>query len=86
MSSCKVCGEAGHKSSKCSELGPPPEGMYTGEGCGADDDHDHDRAIVTCGRMLLGQNGSMDDEIQSKRQGLVWMVGVFPNILSNGVV
>jgi hypothetical protein len=39
---CKLCGEGGHKPSKCPELSQPEKTS----GGGGGDDHDHDQLFV----------------------------------------
>ena len=86
MSSCMVCGENGHKSSKCSELFPPSNEIYTGPGCGADD-HDHDdESFLIYDAQLKKQVYSKDDGFLSKLPMLVLYLCTFPNTLSNAAV
>ena len=86
MSTCRVCGENDHLASKCSELFPPSNEMYTGPGCGADeDDHDHDAIILSYGKMQHGQNNLMDGAFLSKLQELGFFLYTFPSKLSNVV-
>jgi hypothetical protein len=81
-----VCGENGHKASKCSELFPPPDELYTGPGCGADD-HDHDdESFITYEMQVKTQVYSKDDVLLSKLSMLVSYLYTFPNTLSNAVV
>ena len=76
MSVCKVCGETGHSASRCSELGIPPDGMYTGPGSEGGG-HEEDSISVlmqTMGAIEMTrhvQDGSRGDEILTKLQGLV---------------
>jgi len=86
MSTCRICGEAGHLAAKCKELGIPPDELYTGPGAerGGHDEED-DSLSVPFEKMLLVQNGSVDDEIQSTLQGRVWAIDAFPSKLSSGV-
>lgn len=85
MSTCRICGEAGHLAAKCKELGIPPDELYTGPGAERGGDDEEDSVSVLFERMPLVQNGSVDDEIQSTLQGQVWAIDEFPSKLSSGV-
>jgi hypothetical protein len=83
MSSCKICGEAGHFASKCKELGIPPDELYTGPGAERGSEEEDSSAVYE--RMRLVQSGLLDDEILSTPQELVLSLSGFPSTLSNEV-
>lgn len=83
---CTVCGEDGHKPSKCRSLRLPPDGFYTGGGGGGGHSHDDEDESITCAYWLVGQTDSQDDEVLSNLQAqTVWDL-YSPNTLSNEVV
>ena len=87
MSTCRVCGEQGHLAAVCDELYCPPDTIYTGPGCGADeDDHDHDMLTLIDETMQNEQDNSQDDAILSKPPMQTFAPYMFPSKLSNGVV
>jgi len=82
MSSCKLCGEAGHFAGRCHELHMPSYELYTGPGSeGGGEEEDHLNVVYE--KMPHEQSGLMDDELQSKLTMLVYFLYTFPNILSN---
>ena len=86
MSSCLICGEQGHKSSRCKSIGIPPEGFFTGGNGGGSHDHDDDEKATTNVSMKYYMPFcSMDDEFPSIPPMQVAHYHVFPNRLSNGV-
>ena len=43
---CMACGEQGHVSSKCKQIGIPPDGFFTGGGGGGGHSHEDDEHCV----------------------------------------
>ena len=65
MSSCKVCGEGGHMSSKCPELRSDlNEGIVPSNGGYHDHDGDCEDSI-SCDRMTVERQNSQGDEYLS---------------------
>ncbi len=79
---CRLCGEQGHKPSRCPMLGVPPDGFYSGGG-GGGGGHDHDEddasslqvaslqvASLQVASLIVRQRGllqrSADDESPSR--------------------
>jgi len=74
MSVCKICGETGHSASRCSELAPSPDGMYTGPGSEGGEEESISVLIQTMKRierMQHVQDGSTGGEILTRLQELV---------------
>ena len=74
MSVCRICGETGHSASRCSELGIPPDGMYTGPGCEGGEEESISVLMQTMKRIERMQNvqdGSRDGEIRPRLRELV---------------
>jgi hypothetical protein len=83
---CTVCGEQGHKPSKCKSIGIPPDGFYSGGGGGHQHDDDCEDHIHSSAHWIVAQNGSQDDEVPSNSQApLVWDL-YSPNRPSNEAV
>jgi hypothetical protein len=84
---CTVCGEQGHKPSKCKSLGLPPDGFYTGGGGGGGHSHDDDdEHCHSSAHWIVAQNGSQDDEVPSNSQAQIAWDLYSPNTPSNAVV
>ena len=76
MSVCKICGETGHSASRCSELVPSPDGMYTGPGSegGGEEEDSISVLMKTMGAIEMMQHvqdGSRGGEILPRLQVLV---------------
>lgn len=72
MATCRVCGEAGHLAAKCDELYPPPDTMYTGEGCSADQgDGEEESAKQSITIVLLYEDEEALEASQAVQQGLI---------------
>jgi hypothetical protein len=67
MATCRVCGEAGHLAAKCDELYPPPDTMYTGEGCSADQGDGEEESIS----VLLYVVEEALEALRAVQQGLI---------------
>ena len=81
---CIVCGEEGHRPSKCKAIGIPPEGFYTGGGGGHQHDDDCDEKVSAYWPVV--QSDSLDDEVPSNSQApTVWDL-YSPNTPSNEAV
>ena len=83
MNTCFVCGEQGHKASKCKSLGVPPEGFYTGGGRGGSHDHDEEDSLLSSAWKLYKQACSQDDGILSRPREPMGLFRAFPNRLSS---
>ena len=83
MNTCFVCGEEGHKASKCKSLGVPPDGFYTGGGGGGSHDHDEEDSLLSCAWTLYKRACSQDDETLSIPQEPMGLSRDFPSTLSS---
>jgi hypothetical protein len=73
-----LCGEQGHKPSRCPSLRLPPDGFSGGGGGGGGHSHDEDDSLGICGaqlmvaQLIVGRRDwlirSTDDEFLSKSQ------------------
>ena len=59
---CTVCGEAGHKASRCKSLGLPPPGFHTGGNGGGGHSHDDEdeKAAASIRTARLSGDGSYE--------------------------
>jgi hypothetical protein len=79
---CMLCGEQGHKPSRCPTVRLPPDGFYTGGGGGGGHDHDDDEgATVT---LRDWPERSVGDESPSRGQERTPWTHAFPSTPSNG--
>ena len=73
-SKCAVCGEGGHKPSRCKALAIPPEGFFTGGdgggGHGGDDEDESLGSTSVSSSPQMTQSGSLDGEIQPTQREL----------------
>lgn len=83
MNTCFVCGEQGHKASKCKYLGVPPDGFYTGGGGGGGHDHDEEHSLVKNAWIPYRQTCSQDDETPSRLREQKVLSREFPSKLSS---
>lgn len=82
---CMVCGEAGHRSSRCKSLRIPPLDFETG--CGGGGGHSHDDEDESISYLqLYALVDSEDDGILSKLREPVLYYHMFPSRSSNEVV
>jgi len=85
MNICFVCGEQGHKASKCKSLGLPPDGFYTGGGGGGGHNHDEEDSLVKNVWILYKQIDSQNGETLSRLREPRAPFRAFPSRLSSGV-
>lgn len=84
---CLICGEQGHKSSRCKSIAIPPDGFFTGGGGGGGHSHDDDDEKCTISFVTpYKQCDLMDDEIQSRLKMQRVPFHKSPNRSSNAVV
>ena len=54
MSTCTLCGQQGHKASRCKELNPPnPDEFFSGGGGGGGHSHDDDDENITINKQQM---------------------------------
>ena len=82
---CTVCGEQGHKPSKCKSIGIPPEGFYSGGGGGHQHDDDCEDSL-SIAYWLVAQTDSLGDEAPSNSQVPTASDPYSPNTPSNASV
>lgn len=91
-SKCAVCGEGGHKPSRCKALRIPPEGFFTGgDGGGGHGGDDEDEALEQITTLIYVsqqqiQNGLVGDESQPTQQVRTLAPHSSPSIPSSALV
>ena len=82
---CIVCGEEGHRASRCKSAGLPPDGFYSGGGGGHQHDDDCEET-ASISHLPPSQIYSKDDESLSKQQETASSHPYSPNKPSNEAV
>lgn len=73
---CMVCGEKTHLSSKCKQIGLPPEGFFTGGGGGGGHQHEEDDEHCVFTSKPTSNVGEDDEHLEVVQPSFVLLVAV----------